>query len=87
MAGYSGRRVTAWHAGTDSFLWTLLLNPWVASSFAAALIAALSWMVTMTKLPLSHAYPFVSLSFALVLLFSWLLLNDRCRGKKLPAWS
>jgi drug/metabolite transporter (DMT)-like permease len=58
------------------FFWSLLVNPWVASSFAAALLAALSWMVAMTKLQLSHAYPFVSLSFALVLLLSWAVLDE-----------
>jgi drug/metabolite transporter (DMT)-like permease len=64
------------------FLWTLMVNPWVASSFAAALVAALSWMVAMTKLQLSHAYPFVALSFALVLLLSWALLNEPLTWQK-----
>jgi len=58
------------------FLGRLLLNPWVMSSLAAALLAALSWMVAMTKLDLSHAYPFVSLSFVLVLLLSGLIFNE-----------
>ena len=64
------------------FLWTLLLNPWVASSFAAALVAALFWIVAMTKLQLSHAYPFVAVSFALVLLLSWALLNEPLTWQK-----
>ena len=64
------------------FLGTLLLNPWVISSFAAALLAAISWMVAMTKLQLSHAYPFVSLSFALVLLLSWALFNEPLNWQK-----
>jgi drug/metabolite transporter (DMT)-like permease len=64
------------------FLWTLLLNPWVISSFAAAVVAALSWMVAMTKLQLSHAYPFVSLSFALVLLLSWYFFNEPLTWQK-----
>jgi hypothetical protein len=34
---------------TIVFLWTLLLNPWVASSFGLAVIAALSWMVALTS--------------------------------------
>lgn len=58
------------------FLGRLLLNPWVISALAGAVLAALSWMVAMTKLDLSHAYPFVSISFVLVLLLSGLLLNE-----------
>jgi len=58
------------------FLLHLLLNPWVASGLVAALIAALSWMAAMTKLELSFAYPFMSLSFVLVLVLSALLLRE-----------
>lgn len=48
-------------------------DPWVLSSFAAAFLAALAWMAAVTKLDLSHAYPFMALNFVLVLLFSgWL---------------
>lgn len=52
------------------FLLQLLLNFWVISAFAAAFLAALTWMAAMTKLPLSHAYPFMGLTFVLVLLAS-----------------
>ena len=37
------------------------------SGFISAFVAGLFWMATLTKLPLSHAYPFVALSFAIVL--------------------
>jgi drug/metabolite transporter (DMT)-like permease len=52
------------------FLGALLAQPLVLSAFAAAFAAALCWMMAITKLELSHAYPFVSLSFVLVLLLS-----------------
>jgi multidrug transporter EmrE-like cation transporter len=52
------------------FLARLLLNPWIISALLAALAGALSWMAAMTKLDLSHAYPFTSLAFVLVLLGS-----------------
>jgi multidrug transporter EmrE-like cation transporter len=45
-------------------------------ALAAALVAAVSWMAAMTRLELSHAYPFMSLSFILVLVFSALLFNE-----------
>lgn len=56
------------------FLLHLLLNPWVISAFLAAFLASVTWMAAMTKLDLSHAYPFMSLNFVVVLLLSaWLL--------------
>lgn len=51
-----------------SFLIQLLLNPWVISSFTCAFLASLSWMIAMTKFPLSYAYPFVSLTFVLTII-------------------
>lgn len=59
-----------------AFLLRLLANPWVLSALAAAFGAALCWMLAMVKLELSHAYPFVSLSFVLVLLLSAALFGE-----------
>jgi drug/metabolite transporter (DMT)-like permease len=58
------------------FLLQLLLNPWVISAFLAALLASVTWMAAMTKLQLSHAYPFMSLAFILVMIFSGLLFHE-----------
>lgn len=52
------------------FLLGLFLNPWIVSGFIAAFFAALCWMAAMTKFNLSHAYPFMGLSFVLVLFAS-----------------
>jgi len=49
------------------FLVRLFGNPWIMSGLVAALGAAVSWMAAMTKLPLSHAYPFTSAAFVLIL--------------------
>jgi uncharacterized membrane protein len=55
------------------FLITLASDPAVFSGFLAAFLASLTWMAAMTKFELSHAYPFMSLNFVLVLLLSgWL---------------
>lgn len=58
------------------FLGALLLNFWIVSAFAAAFVAALLWMVALTRLQLSHAYPIQSITFVLVLLFSWGLFDE-----------
>jgi len=48
----------------------LLLNPWVVSCLVAGLLAFLSWMAALTRFDLTYAYPFVSITFVLVLLLS-----------------
>lgn len=55
------------------FLFKLLLNPWIIAAFAAAFLASVTWMGAMSKFQLSHAYPFMSLNFVIVLgLSAWL---------------
>ena len=58
------------------FLARLLINPWIISALAAALVAAVIWMAVLTKLDLSHAYPFLSTIFVLVPLASVLLFGE-----------
>jgi drug/metabolite transporter (DMT)-like permease len=56
------------------FLVGLLFDPLIFSGFLAAFLASLAWMAAMTKFDLSHAYPFMSLNFVVVLVLSaWLL--------------
>jgi multidrug transporter EmrE-like cation transporter len=58
------------------FLAGLLIDPIILSAFVAAFLAALSWMAAMTKFQLNHAYPFMSLTFVLVFILSYYLLNE-----------
>lgn len=58
------------------FLLKLFLDPFILSGFVAAFLAALSWMAAMTKFEISFAYPFMSLSFVLVLIISAILLGE-----------
>lgn len=58
------------------FLLGLLLTPWVLSGFFAAFLASLCWMAAMTRLTLSHAYPFMGLSFVLVLFGSGIFFGE-----------
>ena len=56
------------------FLLVQLLDPFVLSCFAAATLAAMTWMAALSKFELNHAYPFMSLNFVLVfVLGAWLL--------------
>jgi uncharacterized membrane protein len=63
-------------SGKIFFLFSMLFDPWVFSAIIGAFIGGLSWMAAMTKFELSYAYPFISLSFVLVLLMSNIFLNE-----------
>ena len=65
------------------FLLRLTLNPWVISSLVCAFLAFLCWMAAMTKFELSHAYPFMSLSFVFVLVLSGLFFHESITLPKL----
>lgn len=58
------------------FLLRVLFNPWVISSYVTALLASLFWMAALTQFELSYAYPFISLTFVLVLLLSGVFFHE-----------
>jgi drug/metabolite transporter (DMT)-like permease len=64
------------------FVTGLLLDPWIIVGILAAFLAGISWMSAMTKLELSFAYPFISLSFVLVFVFSALLFHETVTAPK-----
>ena len=58
------------------FFATLVSDPFIICGFVAAFAASLFWMAAMTKFELSYAYPFMSLAFVLVFLFSVAFLGE-----------
>jgi drug/metabolite transporter (DMT)-like permease len=58
------------------FLLGMIWDPWVLSTIFAGFLAFLCWMAAMTKFELSYAYPFMSLSFLLVLILSAILFHE-----------
>ena len=65
------------------FLARLMLNPWIMSGLGAALLAAVTWMAALTKLPLSHAYPFNASAFVIVVLLSGFFFDESITPLKL----
>jgi len=59
-----------------AFIANLFLNPWVISGLAAAVLASAAWMAALTKLELSHAYPFMSATFVVVFVLSGILFHE-----------
>jgi uncharacterized membrane protein len=54
----------------------LVFDSYILIGFFAAFLASLCWMAAMTKFQLSEAYPFMSLSPAIVFITSIWLLNE-----------
>ena len=59
-----------------AFLLQQFLNPWIMSGFLAAFLASLAWMAAMTRFELNYAYPFMSLAFVIVMMFSVAFLGE-----------
>ena len=76
----AGNFPATWPARASFFL-NLVFNPWIMAGLASAVIAAFAWILAMTKLPISVAYPMMSLTYPLVMGLSWILL-----GESLSVW-
>ncbi|WP_406677337.1 SMR family transporter [Neomoorella carbonis] len=58
----------------------LLFSPYILGGLAAFAASFLLWLKVLAEVPLSYAYPMVSLGYVFVFLFSWLYL-----GESIPA--
>lgn len=72
-----------WQPTLNGSIWDFCLNyikflfdPLIFSGFLSAFIASVFWMLAMTKFEITYAYPFMSLSPALVFLVGILVLNE-----------
>lgn len=62
------------------YLLVMILDPWVWSGLAAAVVASLCWILAIERTPLTLAYPFMALSFVLVPVASRLFLGESVSG-------
>jgi len=51
-------------------------NITVFAGYAAFVLSSLLWLVALRRLPLSYAYPMVSLGYVAVVLLSWKIFNE-----------
>lgn len=66
-----------------SVLPAMLLQPYVLLGFACYGIAAVSWLVVLSRAPLSVAYPMLSLGYVVGALLSWRLFGESMSAAKL----
>ncbi len=71
-----GLGVTVDSAGPAGYFARLLTTPAVLAALALYGVSSLIWMVVLSKLDLSLAYPMVSMGYVLVVFFSWLFLKE-----------
>ena len=55
----------------------LLLNPMVILGLAVYVSGTFFWLIALSRVDLSYAYPFASLNYILILLASWVLLGEQ----------
>jgi drug/metabolite transporter (DMT)-like permease len=59
-----------------SMLWRIGTNPFVIVGLAVYVGSTVFWLVVLSRVDLSYAYPFASLSYVLMLIASWLLFSE-----------
>ncbi|MEI8185770.1 MAG: EamA family transporter [Chlorobiaceae bacterium] len=64
------------------FFLRLFADGFILSGFIAAFMASIFWMATITKFDISYAYPFMSLSFILVLVLSTFYFHEPITWQK-----
>jgi len=57
-------------------MFKFIFDPFIFSGFLSAFVASMFWMVAMSKFEITHAYPFMSLSPAIVFLLGIFFLNE-----------
>ncbi|NWF78729.1 MAG: EamA family transporter [Chloroflexi bacterium] len=62
--------------GVPKIVWQIATSPFVVGGLLMYVIGTFFWLITLSRLDLSFAYPFVSLNQVLVFIASWLVLHE-----------
>lgn len=57
-------------------IWKLATSPYIVVGMALYSVGFLAWLGAMSRFGLSYVYPFTSMNYVLVLLFSWIVFNE-----------
>jgi drug/metabolite transporter (DMT)-like permease len=58
-------------------VWQLATNPLVVVGLAVYLSGTFFWLIALSRVDLSYAYPFASLNYIFVMVASWVLLGEQ----------
>jgi drug/metabolite transporter (DMT)-like permease len=56
--------------------WRMVTNPYVFIGLFVYFLSVIFWMAALSRVDLSYAYPFASVSYVIMFLASWLLLHE-----------
>ena len=74
-------------SGDAGYYLTMLLkaffHPYVIIGLSLYVVSAISWLVVLSRVNLSFAYPFAGLGYIAVLLISWRFLNEPISAMRL----
>ena len=59
-----------------NILWRIGTNPYVVIGLAIYVAGTVFWLTALSRVDLSYAYPFASLSYVVMLIASWQLFNE-----------
>ncbi|MEO6713219.1 MAG: hypothetical protein ABIM89_07295 [Mycobacteriales bacterium] len=78
MLRYGMTRVRTQHPDSHNFelLFEAARSPWVVGGLAVFGMSAMLWLITLSKVPLSRAYPFTAIGFIAILAASSILLDE-----------
>jgi len=66
-----------------AYISSVLLNPYVLLGFVMYGLSTVFWLIALSKKDLSFVYPFISLTYILVLVLSSLVLKESMGANKL----
>jgi drug/metabolite transporter (DMT)-like permease len=58
-------------------------NPFVVMGLSIYVMSTFFWLTALSRVDLSYAYPFISLSYVILLIGSWLLLDEHITALRL----
>jgi drug/metabolite transporter (DMT)-like permease len=64
-------------------LWRIATNPYVVIGLFVYVCGTLFWLVALSRVDLSYAYPFASLSYIVMLAASWFLFHENITPMRL----
>jgi len=66
-----------------STLWQIGRNPYVFIGLLTNVISTIFWLIALSRVDLSYAYPYVSLSYGIVLIVAWLIFHENLNAYRL----
>lgn len=63
-------------SGVFDVMWRIATSPWIVLGIAIYVSGTFFWLMVLSRVDLSFAYPMTSMSYILIVLSSWLILGE-----------